>query len=375
MRKTSPASVHRSPLRAPAGISIFGFWCCLIALVAVVGLAVRCDTRGGCGGRGFYHPPRCSFALSSVSALFSTRGMRAFIVIRLAGVALAQFDSSMEGQPGIVWFVEGQPHVLCGLQSGYPCVGATFSDSVTATCLPEACIEATFSNFATATCYAPEACRDATFSDSATATCSTPQACLGATFSNFATATCSAPYACDFATFSDSATATCSQVDACLGATFDDAWQGCCIGIGCPSDLPCPPQPPPPSPPPLLPPAAPSGANACGSGTSLNGATGQCEASLGEGTAVEGGKVVIACSGNRRLDEYEGAQGPEEAQQGAPEPAVEAIWFLANNPAYLAKLRNLKTDEEATDSTTDLMKQLLSLFGRPALAQDERASA
>ena len=90
---------------------------------------------------------------------------------------------------------------------------------------------------------------------------------------------------------------------------------------------------------------------------------------------MEGGKVVIACSGNRRLDEYEGAQGPEEAQQGAPEPAVEAIWFLANNPAYLAKLRNLKTDEEATDSTTDLMKQLLSLFGRPALAQDERASA
>jgi len=67
----------------------------------------------------------------------------------------------------------------------------------------------------------------------------------------------------------------------------------------------------------------------------------------------------------------------EEAQQGAPEPAVEAIvhGFLDNNPAYLAKLRNLKTDEEATDSTTDLMKQLLQLFGRPALAQDERASA
>ena len=188
----------------------------------------------------------------------------------------------------------------------------------------------------------------------------TPHACRGATFSDSATATCSVDFACYRATFSDSATVTCSEQDACYQATFSGS--ACCIGI-CPSDLACP------SPPPLLPPAAPcSGANACGSGTSLNGATGQCEASLGEGTAVEGGKVVIACSGNRRLDEYEGAQGPEEAQQGAPEPAVEAIWFLANNPAYLAKLRNLKTDEEATDSTTDLMKQLLSLFGRPALA-------
>jgi len=92
----------------------------------------------------------------------------------------------------------------------------------------------------------------------------------------------------------------------------------------------------------------------CGSGTSLNGATGQCE---------------IDCASD--LDD----RRMEEAQQGAPETAVEAIGFLANNPAYLAKLRNLKMDEEATDSTTDLMKQLLSLFGRPALAQDERASA
>jgi len=84
-------SHQRAPEPQPwAGISTFGFWCCLIALVAVVGFALRCDTRGARGGRGFHHPPRCSFALSSVIALCSTRGMRAFIVIRLVGVALAQ---------------------------------------------------------------------------------------------------------------------------------------------------------------------------------------------------------------------------------------------------------------------------------------------
>ena len=77
------------------------------------------------------------------------------------------------------------------------------------------------------------------------------------------------------------------------------------------------------------------------------------------------GKCEIICPSSRRME--------QEAQADAPESAADAIvdGFLAQNPAYLAKLRNLNTDEEATD----LMKQILPHFGRPALAQDERASA
>ena len=227
----------------------------------------------------------------------------------------------------------------------HACRGATFSDSATAMCSEQACYQATFSNSSTATCSEENACGQATFSGSATATCYDLYACGHATFSGSATVTCSVELACFGATFNGSATATCSAQHACYGTT--SLGHACCIGIGCPSDLACPSPPPPPSPPPLLPPAAPSGANACGSGTSLNGATGQCEASLGEGTAVEGGKVVIACSGNRRLDEYEGAQGPKGAA---------AVDVPRNQPDALAELGQL--------------------FGIPAFAEPgDRASA
>jgi len=109
----------------------------------------------------------------------------------------------------------------------------------------------------------------------------------------------------------------------------------------------------------------------CGSGTFLDGAK-QCQvdaaALAGNGVVYNStsGKVEIACPpSDRRLE--------EGAQEGAPEPAVEAIvdGFLAQNPAYLAKLQHTQLDGE----TAKLMKDLLQLFGRPALAQDERASA
>ena len=59
----------------------------------------RLELAGRAWRKGFHHPPRCSFALSSVIALFSTRGMRAFLVIRLAGVALAQVGIGAPSSP------------------------------------------------------------------------------------------------------------------------------------------------------------------------------------------------------------------------------------------------------------------------------------
>jgi len=61
---------------------------------------------------------------------------------------------------------------------------------------------------------------------------------------------------------------------------------------------------------------------------------------------------------NRRLEQE--AYGVQEP------PAVEAIvdGFLADNPESLAKLQHTRLDGEITE----LMKELLQLFGRPALA-------
>ena len=69
---------------------------------------------------------------------------------------------------------------------------------------------------------------------------------------------------------------------------------------------------------------------------------------------MAGGKVVIACSGNRRLDEYDGAQGPEGA-------AAVFGGFLARH---------------VPRNQPDALAELGQLFGIPAFAEPgDRASA
>ena len=265
----SPDEESFSRQRAPepfswAGISTFGFWCCLIALVAVVGVGPLLRYAGRVWREGGSTTLPAAPPRSSVIALFITQGMRALLVFRLAGLALAEesivaaktdqavMQAALEASPPDSGGVQQRRHLthvvegamagaqyhsysgtasaICytpsavGTREGGGCQGATFSDSASATCSAEdACYQAAFSDSAIATCSVSQACYQAAFSDSAIATCSVSQACYQAAFSDSAIATCSETYACSSATFSGSATATCSVSDACYQATFSDS--------------------------------------------------------------------------------------------------------------------------------------------------------
>ena len=213
--------------------------------------------------------PRCSSALSSVTALFSTLGRHTLLVISLAGLALAEGSNvAKTDQAAMQMGLKAPPdsgelqerrHLddVEGDVSGI--MSHSYSGYASVTCFGYLqCFRAAFSGHATATC-AAYACYQADFSGSATATCSAQYSCSEADFSGSATATCTAQYACAQADFSDSATATCTTSSACDQATFSGG--ACCMGDYCPSGAPnCPPlipppiSPPPPSPPPPTPP-------------------------------------------------------------------------------------------------------------------------